>query len=134
MRMITGSAVSPFALMLLGGGRRREARHSSSKKSLNNQCLARKIVLVIAVNAFAVRRAHIVAEQVRRPDTKQVRVTVTAGSLGLGLSLAEEGSRCMVKGFRPMPDGQPNPGQVGVEELCCMQGDKGGVRGAGGWG
>ncbi|CAN0252883.1 unnamed protein product, partial [Laminaria digitata] len=50
--------------------------------------------------------------QVRRPDTQQVRVTVTAGPLGLGLSLAEEGSRCVVKGFRPMPDGQPNPGQA----------------------
>lgn len=43
-----------------------------------------------------------------------MRVTVTAGPLGLGLSLAEEGSRCVVKGFRPMPDGQPNPGQVSV--------------------
>lgn len=52
--------------------------------------------------------------QVRKTSTQtqQVRVTVTAGPLGLGLSLAEEGSRCVVKGFRPMPDGQPNPGQV----------------------
>lgn len=52
--------------------------------------------------------------QVRKTSTQtqQVRVTVTAGPLGLGLSLAEEGSRCVVKGFRPMPDGQPNPGQA----------------------
>lgn len=50
--------------------------------------------------------------QVRKSSTQQVRVTVTAGPLGLGLSLAEEGSRCVVKGFRPMPDGQPNPGQA----------------------
>ncbi|CAB1117299.1 unnamed protein product [Ectocarpus sp. CCAP 1310/34] len=48
--------------------------------------------------------------QVRKSSTQQVRVTVTAGPMGLGLSLAEEGSRCVVKGFRPMPDGQPNPG------------------------
>ena len=55
---------------------------------------------------------YVLWQQVRRPDTQQVRVTVTAGPLGLGLSLAEEGSRCVVKGFRPMPDGQPNPGQA----------------------
>lgn len=35
--------------------------------------------------------------------------------MGLGLSLAEEGSRCVVKGFRPMPDGQPNPGQASLD-------------------
>lgn len=50
--------------------------------------------------------------QVRKPGTHQVRVTVTAGQLGLGLSLADEGSRCVVKGFRPMSDGQANPGQA----------------------
>jgi predicted metalloprotease with PDZ domain len=40
-----------------------------------------------------------------------VRVTVTLGHLGLGLSLAEEAGKVIVKGFRPMPDGQRNPGQ-----------------------
>ncbi|CAM9868270.1 unnamed protein product [Discosporangium mesarthrocarpum] len=54
--------------------------------------------------------------QVRKSGTQQVRVTVTAGPLGLGLSLAEESNRCVVRGFRPMPDGQRNPGQeAGVQ-------------------
>lgn len=69
--------------------------------------------------------------QVRKSSTQQVRVTVTAGPMGLGLSLAEEGSRCVVKGFRPMPDGQPNPGQASlslffllVNEFCCFFGPR----------
>jgi interferon-induced GTP-binding protein Mx1 len=47
----------------------------------------------------------------QRSGTRQVRVTVTSGPLGLGLSLTDENGRVVVKGFRPMPDGQRNPGE-----------------------
>lgn len=41
-------------------------------------------------------------------------ITATVGPLGLGLQLGEEkeGSRWVIKGFRVMPDGKPNPSKV----------------------
>lgn len=50
----------------------------------------------------------------------EVQVRATMGEGGLGLILAEEreGSRWVVKGFRPMPGGKPNPDQVYI--LLCF--------------
>ena len=53
--------------------------------------------------------------QVRGTKTTAVtslRVTVTLGPAGLGLQLADENGKVVVRGFRTMPDGAPNPGQV----------------------
>lgn len=49
-----------------------------------------------------------------KPASHEVQVRATVGARGLGLILAEEQeeSRWVVKGFRPMPGGKPNPGQV----------------------
>lgn len=50
------------------------------------------------------------------PPTHPVDVTVTVGSDGLGLILAEdkEGSRWGVKGFRAMPEGVENPAKASM--------------------
>ncbi|CAM9417448.1 unnamed protein product, partial [Ectocarpus fasciculatus] len=57
--------------------------------------------------------------QTFKPDTHAVDVTVALGQHGLGLVLGkeEEGSRWAVKGFRDMPDGQPNPASAGGIEV-----------------
>ncbi|CAM9215285.1 unnamed protein product [Ectocarpus sp. 8 AP-2014] len=54
-----------------------------------------------------------------KPDTHAVDVTVALGQHGLGLVLGKEeaGSRWAVKGFRDMPDGQPNPASAGGIEV-----------------
>eukprot|EP00752_Nemacystus_decipiens_P003527 g3253.t1 len=55
-----------------------------------------------------------IGQDVRKPVTHEVQVRATVGARGLGLVLAEEqeGSQWVVKGFRPMPGGKPNPGQA----------------------
>lgn len=60
-------------------------------------------------------------KKVRKPITHEVKVRATVGARGLGLILAEEkeGSRWLVKGFRPMPGGKPNPGQVALNFSSC---------------
>ncbi|CAM9750168.1 unnamed protein product [Ectocarpus sp. 6 AP-2014] len=57
--------------------------------------------------------------QTFKPDTHAVDVTVALGQHGLGLVLGKEeaGSRWAVKGFRDMPDGQPNPASAGGIEV-----------------
>ncbi|CBJ26228.1 similar to Uncharacterized protein conserved in bacteria with a cystatin-like fold [Ectocarpus siliculosus] len=57
--------------------------------------------------------------QTFKPDTHAVDVTVSLGQHGLGLVLGKEeaGSRWAVKGFRDMPDGQPNPASAGGIEV-----------------
>ncbi|CAB1102341.1 unnamed protein product [Ectocarpus sp. CCAP 1310/34] len=59
------------------------------------------------------------ALQTFKPDTHAVDVTVALGQHGLGLVLGKEeaGSRWVVKGFRDMPDGQPNPASAGGIEV-----------------
>lgn len=60
------------------------------------------------------------ALQTFKPDTHAVDVTVALGQHGLGLVLGKEeaGSRWAVKGFRDMPDGQPNPASVSFFYFC----------------
>lgn len=67
------------------------------------------VVAVVAVVGVVVGAA-----KVREPVTHEVKVRATVGARGLGLVLAgeKEGSQWVVKGFRPMPGGKPNPGQV----------------------
>jgi hypothetical protein len=35
----------------------------------------------------------------------------SVGTKGVGLQLSDEGGKLIVRGFRDMPDGAPNPGQ-----------------------
>lgn len=55
-------------------------------------------------------------EQAFKPNKHPVELTVTVGSNGLGLILTEdkEGIRWGVKGYRVMPDGQPNPAKASL--------------------
>ena len=60
--------------------------------------------------------ANIQLERQVMAGPKAVRVTIAIGSNGVGLQLADEGNKLVVRGFRPMPDGIPNPGQdAGVQ-------------------
>ncbi|CAM9520062.1 unnamed protein product, partial [Phaeothamnion confervicola] len=78
--------------------------------------VARKQDLVEKRDRLSKANAAMANIQVRKLGTTQVRVTVTAGPLGLGLSLADENGKVVVRGFRPMPDGHRNPGQdAGVQ-------------------
>lgn len=60
-----------------------------------------------------------VPSQAYEPNVHPVDLTVTVGPRGLGLILGkeEEGSRWVVKGFRAMPDGEPNPAEVSIVSL-----------------
>lgn len=73
-----------------------------------------RVLLSPTVVAVAVFDLVFVVAKNREPIAHEVKVRVTVGARGLGLILAEEkeGSRWVVKGFRPMPGGKPNPGQV----------------------
>ncbi|CAM9610022.1 unnamed protein product [Chrysoparadoxa australica] len=77
----------------------------------DGKLLARKEELTHKRDRLAKANAAMANIHARSKGTRQIRVTVTAGPLGLGLSLADENGRVVVKGFRPMPDGQSNPGQ-----------------------
>ena len=45
-----------------------------------------------------------------------MRLTIALGSAGLGLQLADENDKLVVRGYRDMPDGVVNPGfESGVE-------------------
>ncbi|KAG5184845.1 Mx2, Mx-like dynamin-related GTPase [Tribonema minus] len=77
----------------------------------DGKLLARKHELTERRDRLSKASAAMANIQVRNGRARPVRVTVTAGQLGLGLSLAEDGGRVVVKGFRPMPDGHRNPGQ-----------------------
>lgn len=47
---------------------------------------------------------------------RAVRLTIALGQNGIGLTLADDGDKLVVRGYRDMPEGKVNPGfEAGVE-------------------
>lgn len=60
--------------------------------------------------------ANIQVDANLRGGPRAVRLTIALGSAGLGLQLADENDKLVVRGYRDMPDGVVNPGfESGVE-------------------
>ncbi|CAM9947506.1 unnamed protein product [Scytosiphon promiscuus] len=95
-----GGKKSSFFRTLFGGGEAREEDKPAEKETEKDK------------------------DEAFKPNVHPVDLTVTVGPRGLGLVLGkeEEGSRWVVKGFRAMPDGEPNPAEAaGIETGDTLQ-------------
>lgn len=95
------------------------SRHLENRACLPSSFPSRSFPVFPPVAVVVV--VAVVVAKVREPVTYEVKVRATVGARGLGLVLAEEkeGNQWVVKGFRPMPGGKPNPGQVTVSSYTA---------------
>lgn len=56
--------------------------------------------------------ANIQVQKVIGSGPRPVKLTIQLGRHGVGLQLAEEDDRLVVRGYREFPDGSTNPGKV----------------------
>lgn len=77
-----------------------------------NEAIAKRDRLAKANSAMA----NIQVEKALGQGPARVRVTISVGTKGVGLSLADEGGKLAVRGFREVPAGETNPGvEAGVQ-------------------